>query len=81
MTHTPLSTPRLVRPSPGGSYCSHQGIQSLVSRPGGAPAPRFAPPLCPQHDHGLPGDTDHEPGPRQPTRLVRLCVEQDPWYS
>lgn len=64
----------------GGSQSSHQGVQPLISRPGGALALRVATPACAQHDHGLSGNTDHGPGPRQLPGMVWLCLEQDPWH-
>lgn len=65
----------------GGSHSSHKGVQPLIGRPGGAPAPWVAPPSCTWHDHGLFGDSDHGPRPWKLQRLVWLCLEQDSRYT
>lgn len=65
-------------PELGGSHSSHQGVQSLISRPRGAPAPRLAPLARAQHDNGLSRDPDHGPRSWQLPGLVWLCLEQNP---
>ena len=62
-------------PLPGGPRSRREGVQPLLSRPGGAPAARAAPLGGAQQDHGLSGDPDYGPDGGWPAGLVRLPVE------
>lgn len=60
---------------PGGPCSGREGVQPLISRPGGAAATRAAALDGAEPDHGLPGDPRHGPDGRRPAGLVRLPVE------
>ena len=62
-------------PLSGGPRGRCEGVQPLLSRPGGTPATRAASLGGAQQDHGLSGDPDHGPDGGRPAGLVRLPVE------